>query len=356
MSERLGRALYRLGALAVGAGLAWVALRFALPWCAPFLAAWLFAALLEGAVGFLVRCRWKRSIAAAVCTLAALGLLGWGLSALLGRALSALYALTAELPALMEALSRRLLALEVLVAEHLRRVPEPASALLERSLPALAEAAAALPAQLSRGALSLVTRMAQASPDTLLFLVTAALGTYFVSASFPTVNAFLLAQLPGNVRRRLEEVWRDLRGGLGGMLRAQLILMSMTFFELLATFLLLRVRGAGTLAAMTAVIDALPVFGAGIVLVPWALGCLLLGESRRGLGLLLSWGLVSLVRSCAQAKLVGDQIGLDPLSSLLGVYVGWRVCGVWGMLLFPLLLMALIRLNERGVLRLWRSI
>ena len=62
------------------------------------------------------------------------------------------------------------------------------------------------------------------------------------------------------------------------------------------------------------------------------------------------------MRSCAQAKLLGDQIGLDPLASLLGVYVGWRIAGVWGMLLFPLLLMALIRLNERGVLQLWRSV
>ena len=170
------------------------------------------------------------------------------------------------------------------------------------------------------------------------------------------MNAFLLAQLPSQLRRRLEEVGRDLKGGFGGMLRSQLMLMGMTFFELLTAFLLLRVRGAGMLAAVAAVIDALPVFGTGLVLVPWALGCLLLGEGRRGLALLLLWGLTSLVRSCAQAKLLGDQIGLDPLASLLGVYVGWRIAGVWGMLLFPLLLMALIRLNERGVLQLWRSV
>ena len=62
-----------------------------------------------------------------------------------------------------------------------------------------------------------------------------------------------------------------------------------------------------------------------------------------------------LVRSCTQAKLLGDQIGLDPLASLLSVYVGWRVCGVWGMLLFPILLMSLIQLNARGVVHLWKQ-
>ena len=61
------------------------------------------------------------------------------------------------------------------------------------------------------------------------------------------------------------------------------------------------------------------------------------------------------MRNAAQAKLLGDQIGLDPLASLLSVYVGWRVAGVGGMLLFPLGLMVLIRLNDRGVVRLWRS-
>ncbi len=132
--------------------------------------------------------------------------------------------------------------------------------------------------------------------------------------------------------------------------------MLMCFFQLTVAFLLLRIPSAPALAAMTALIDALPVFGAGVVLLPWALYCLLLGNTRRGLGLLLSWGLTMLVRSCTQAKLLGDQIGLDPLASLMSVYVGWRVCGVWGMLLFPLLLMLLIRLNERGVLRLWRNV
>ena len=76
----------------------------------------------------------------------------------------------------------------------------------------------------------------------------------------------------------------------------------------------------------------------------------------QGLGLLLSWALAELTRSAAQAKLLGDQIGLNPLASLLSVYVGWRVAGVGGMLLFPLGLMVLIRLNDRGVVRLWRNI
>ena len=63
----------------------------------------------------------------------------------------------------------------------------------------------------------------------------------------------------------------------------------------------------------------------------------------------------NLVRSCAQAKLLGDQIGLDPLASLTAIYIGWRVKGVIGMLLFPLILVTLRQLNDRGVIRLWKE-
>jgi predicted PurR-regulated permease PerM len=148
----------------------------------------------------------------------------------------------------------------------------------------------------------------------------------------------------------------DLKGSLGGWLRAQLILMSITFFELLAAFLLLKIPSPAAIAALTAVVDALPLFGTGVMLVPWAVCCLLLGQSARGLGLLISWGGVSLVRSCIEAKLLGDQIGLHPLASLMAMYVGWRIWSVWGMLLFPMLLVTARQLNDRGVVRLWKRI
>ena len=356
MSEKLARAvLWGLG-LMLGAGVLFLAGRYLLPWTAPLLTAWALAALLEPAVGFLVRHRWKRGVAAGLCTLTALGLLLRGLTALLFRGLSAASELTKALPGAMEALSARLESLEKLVEAHIRAAPEPAGQLLESALSGLLGSAAALPGQLSKALVSLLSRAAQASPDTLLFFATAALGTYFISASFPTVNAFLLAQLPGGLRRRFEGLGADLKSGFGGLVRSQLILMAICFFELLAAFLLLGVRSAVILAAVTAAIDALPVFGSGAVLLPWALYCLLLGSSRRGLGLVLTWGLTELVRNAAQAKLLGDQIGLNPLASLLSVYVGWNVGGVGGMLLMPLGMMVLIRLNERGVVKLWKIV
>jgi predicted PurR-regulated permease PerM len=162
--------------------------------------------------------------------------------------------------------------------------------------------------------------------------------------------------VPESWKRRLDGLGSDLKGSLGGWLRAQGILMGLTFFELLLAFLALHIQDGAGLAALTALIDALPIFGAGIILGPWAAGCLLLGQSTRGLGLLIAWAVTSLTRSCIEAKLLGDQIGLHPLASLTAMYVGWRVWSVWGMLLFPVLAVTARQLNDRGVLRLWRRV
>ena len=343
-------------AAAAGVGFLWLGGRWLLPWTAPFLTGWLLAAALEPAVRFLVRHRWSRRAASGLCMTAALAGLILVLAVLAGKGVRALSDGARQLPALAEAAQAQMNRLEELAAARLAAMDPAGAALLDRFRQAAGQSLATLPGQLSARLLEILGHTAQASPDTALFLVTAVLAAYCISASLPRFHAFLLAQLPPELRRRLEGLGGDLRSGFGGVLRAQLILMLMTFFQLLAAFLLLRVEGAAALAAVTALIDALPVFGTGVVLLPWALGCLLLGSTRRALGLAVSWAVVTLVRSCAQARLLGNQIGLDPLPSLLSVYVGWRVCGVWGMLLFPPLLMALIQLNERGVLRLWKRV
>lgn len=333
----------------------WLLVRFLLPWTAPFIVALAAAALMEPGVKSLCRRGLRRSVAAMMMSLAVLTLVSTLAVWLSYRGISALTDFAACVPELADSLSRQLGKLENRVFAYVSTAPEEVSRYLKTALDAVAESLYSIPAALSQWVLDVLTRAAQSSPDFLLFAVTAGIGTYFISASYPKTLAFLSAQLPDSLRRRAEGLGQDLKSSFGGWLRAQLILMAMTFFELLAAFLLLKVKGAALIAALTAFVDALPVFGTGIVLVPWAVYSFILGDTARGIGLLICWGVVNLVRSCVQAKLLGDQIGLDPLPSLLAMYVGWRVWRVWGMLLFPILFVTLRQLNDRGVIHLWKS-
>lgn len=356
MHEKLAGYFALLLYTAGGVGLIWLAVRFLLPWAAPFILAWCIAAMLEGPVKLLQRKGIRRGAASALCTGAALSLLLWALAALLLKGLSKLSYFARELPALMEAVTARLNEIQELAHSHISAAPEGSAMFLEMVSRTITDTLASLPAHISKAAVGFLTRSAQASPNALLFIFTVSIGTYFISASFPRINAFLLAQLPDRLRLKLSGLGADLKISFGGVLRSQLILMAMTFFELLLAFWLLKTDSAIELAAITAAVDALPVFGTGVILLPWALCSLLLGSTRRGLGLIICWLAVSVVRNLVQAKLMGDQIGLAPLASLISIYVGWRVWGVGGMLLFPVLLVTLQQLNDRGLIRLWKSV
>ena len=355
MQQSVAKVLTGLLYAGAAVGAFWLTARFLLPWLAPFLVALALAAMLEVPVRLMIRHGWRRGVASALLSLLLLGLLLWAMTALAARGISVITEFARRTPAMMAQLSGGLEKLEARLLATISQSPEGVSDYMLTAMESMGERLYDLPADLSQWALDSLAKAAQGSGDVLLFAVTAGIGTYFLSATYPQTMAFLQAQLPEAVRRRLAGLGQDLKSSFGALFRAQLMLMGMTFFELLLAFLLLGIPRAPGLAAAIALVDALPVFGTGTILLPWALYSLLLGDLGRGMGLLICWGMVNLVRSGAQAKLLGDQIGLDPLASLVAVYVGWRVWGVWGMLLFPVLLVTLQQLNEKGVICLWKS-
>lgn len=355
MQQKTARWLQAVACFAGAVGGVWLTVRFILPWMAPFILAFSASALLERPVKWLIKHGWRRSAASGVLTLALLGALAYLTVMLTLYGVEAVTRFAGEVPALVQSLGAAVDTLEAAALGYAASAPEGVAEYIKAALDAVSQTFYGLPGMLSQWALDAVGRAAQATPDTLLFIVTAGIGSYFISSSFPRVTAFLARQLPDGLHRRMDGVGQNLRASFGGFLRAQLILMLMTFFELLLGFAALGIKSAVGMAAITALIDALPVFGTGLVLVPWAVYSWLGGRVRRALGLLICWGVVNLVRSCAQAKLLGDQIGLDPVASLAAIYVGWQVWGVWGMLLFPILLVTLRQLNDRGVIRLWKT-
>jgi predicted PurR-regulated permease PerM len=103
------------------------------------------------------------------------------------------------------------------------------------------------------------------------------------------------------------------------------------------------------LAGLIAIVDAFPILGVGTVLIPWALICLLRRQTVRGIGLLAVYAVVWLARSILEPKLVGKGLGLDPLVTLVAIYAGWKLWGIGGMLLAPIL-----ALTVAQVLTQWR--
>lgn len=348
------KSITKLAYLAAAVGAVWLFVRYLLPWTAPLIVAFVMAALMEAPVRMLMRHRWKRGAAAAVITLAVLGVIVYLTAKLTSLGIQTAADFAKEVPQLMENVSELAEAASAKAERFAASAPESVREYVAAAVQSFGKVIYTLPELISRKALDILGKAAAGSPTIFLFIVTAGIGTYFFSAAFPATLAFIRAQLPRQTVEKLITVRSDLKKSFGGFMKAQLILMGMTFFQLVTVFMLLKIRNAVEIAAVTALIDALPVFGTGIVLLPWAAYCAVSGDVRLGIALMLSWAVINLVRNCAQAKLLGDQIGLDPISSLLAIYVGFRVWGVGGMLVFPIILVTLKQLNDAGAIQLWK--
>lgn len=333
----LRRFLLLILSAAAAAGSFYLAFRYLLPWCLPFLLALLIAALLEPVVLHLQRrLRFQRGFSALLLTLTLLFLLG-GLLSLLGTTLlSQLNALLAAAPAFFDAIPA---AAENLLA-RLERFhaggPDWLTAYLQGQLLQTVNDMDSLLRSLSSRAVAALAQAAAALPGGLLAVATCVLAIFFTSASYPALCAAARRFLPEKAMERLRRFRTGAMESLGKWLRAQLTLSCITFFELLAGFLLMRQRYALLLAFLITLLDALPVFGTGTVLIPWGLLCFARGEARRGVGFLVLYGAAALTRQALEPRLLGRQIGLSPLITLLALYTGFRLCGVAGMILFPI--------------------
>ncbi len=190
--------------------------------------------------------------------------------------------------------------------------------------------------RLSDAALRILGGAVTALPDVLLFTVTAVLSGFMLCARLPELRQYVRKRLPPGRQLQLEKLRDRLRQVLSGWFRAQATLLSVSFCIVTAGLLLLRVPYALGLGALIAFVDALPVLGAGTVLLPWAAILLLRGQTHRALGLVLVYAAAALTRTALEPRLLGRHLGLHPLAALVALYAGFRLCGVGGMLLFPI--------------------
>lgn len=352
---QLRRFLLLTSAVAMSAVLFYLLFRYLLPWCLPFLLALGIAALLEPAVLFLQRrFHFRRGFSSFLLTLLLLFLLGGLLSLLFTTLLRQLSALLSAAPDFLDALPT---AVDDLLQRAARFAPSlPAWLLTELNgqITQLVSNMDSLLRALSTRALGTLTSAASALPGGLLAAATCVLAVYFSSASYPRLRAALDQSLSRRARRALDLFRSGVTHSLIRWLRAQLTLSLITFFELLASFLLLRERYALLLALLITLLDALPVFGTGTALVPWAIFTLLFSFPPKAIALLLLYLCTLLTRNTLEPKLLSDQAGLPPIASLLAMYLGFCSFGLAGMLLFPFLLLLAAQLlrsrkNEGGI-------
>ena len=175
--------------------------------------------------------------------------------------------------------------------------------------------------------------VARVIPSLLVYSVVTVLSAYFFIVERDRIAAFLRGHLPAGALRYQEDLKGELKRLVCGYFWAQLKIMGVVWLILTAGFFVLGVGYAPLWAFLISLLDFLPVFGTGTVLIPWGIIVVLDGEYAFAAGLLLLYVLTQVTRQAVQPKLVGDSMGLNPFLTLLFLYLGFKAGGIAGMIL-----------------------
>lgn len=225
------------------------------------------------------------------------------------------------------------------------RVTEWIDGLYERLMVWLQEVVPQLLASAGKGA----GNFAMSVPSWLVAAVVFLMASYFITADYPRIRFLATDRMSTEVRGFLGRVRDVAVAAFGGYVKAQLILSIGVFFILLIGFALIGQSYALLLAFLLAVMDFIPIIGAGTAMVPWAVVDVVMGDYRKALELMVIWGIICLFRRVAEPKVVGNQTGLSPILSLVSIYVGMRLAGVLGMILGPVALLIVINIVKMDV-------
>ena len=309
-------------------------IRFVLPISLPFLFGFLFAYLIV-ALCQKIRCnnRWLRLLLAILLY----GVIGFSLGLLTERLISAITELATQLPPFYE--------------EHIRPAVNELTAWAQAAFQGLdpeilsvfrnmskniMEALSKLLSVLSKGLVSLVSGAASGVPATVLSIIMMIFSTFFVVVDAERIQEFSKKNMPPRLKAAALKMKEYLTGTLLVVLKSYLLIMLITFIELTLLFWIFGISKPAVKASLIAVLDILPLLGAGSILIPWAVISMIAGSVGKGIKLLIIYGIITLVRQYLEPKIVGTQLGLHPVITLISMFLGLRLFGFLGMFGMPL--------------------
>lgn len=209
---------------------------------------------------------------------------------------------------------------------------------------------------ISGGALNGLTKIISSVPSLLISVLVAIISSFFFTMDYRTVVRKPMSYIPEKQRRLILDIKDGLVSVLGKYARAYAILMTVTFIELSIGFFILKVNNPIGMAAAIAAVDILPVLGTGGIVIPWVIVEAVTGNVSFAIGLLVLYGIITLVRNILEPKIIGDQIGLHPLLTLASIFVGVKLFGFWGLFALPMGITIIKTLHDEGKIEVFKNI
>lgn len=336
--------------------LAFVVLKYGLPLISPFVIAFFIAYVLKRPICFLAdKLPIHRKLAALVMVLLFYSIVVTLLILLGAKAFSGLQYLIMNLPRLytthvgpmltgvIGALEQSVLGLDPAIIDTIRQAASQ-----------FVESLGQMVSGLSFSAMGLISNLASSLPGMLIKLLLMVIASFFIAMDYEKLTGFCMAQLNDKTKKIFIEIKEYVVGTLFVCIRSYALIMTITFVELAIGLLIIRIDNAIFVAFLIAIFDILPILGTGGIMIPWTIITAIQGNYPLAFGLLAVYIIITVIRNIIEPKIVGSQIGLHPVVTLISIFVGAQLFGVLGLFGLPILLSLLRHLNETGTIRLFK--
>ncbi len=313
------------------------------PYCWPFVVGLIFSLLLEPFVRLLstglTKLKIKRSIATLLGMLILFGVVAVVMAAAVSRLWQELMTLVRSVPQLITWISSDVMPwIRDIYNQYQDILPPYVMDMVNSAVLTLGQTlmkwAGSLSAMLTSGAFTTALSLV----DVILSIVMTIMGTYYLTADRSRIGGFLQRTFPLGVRQHGTLIKTNLIRSLFGQLKSQLTVSLIIITFLVSSFMIFGVRYGLLAALVIGLADALPVVGAGLFLIPWSILSFVLGDVPLGIFMACVYIGTIIIRQVLEPRIVGRNLGLYPLATMIAMYAGYKWLGILGLLGGPVLL------------------
>ena len=196
---------------------------------------------------------------------------------------------------------------------------------------------------------STVLSFAKTLPNLFVTFIVFCVALYLFCFSLDTMRYSVLSLFDESSQDQVNEVLGSLKNSIFGFLRAQVILSLFTYVITLLGLLVLGINYPLAIALLVMIVDILPILGVGSVLVPWAAYLMFAGDLFTAAGLVFLFVLITVIRRVLEPKVIGDAVGIGALSALISMYVGFKLVGIIGFFIGPIVIILYSAMRKAGL-------
>lgn len=298
----------------------------------PFLVAIIFALLLERSINYITKkTNMPRKIVGTILVIILYLLVGFIIFLIGASLVKETITIATKIPAGLEDIKEVYNNVYGKVDNFMKNLPQDIVTKIYDTGLKLIESLGSYALSLIEGVIAFVKFM----PSILIYIIITFLATLFLVTDRRVIARLASDVLPSKMLKKISTVISTCLSTLGKYLRAQCIMICITFIELFIAFVILKIDFPLSLAVVVALVDALPILGTGTVLIPWAIYSAITGNLGFGLGLFITYIVILVVRQLVEPRIVSANLGVHPFITLLAMYIGFKIFGLIGMIIGP---------------------